>query len=143
MKDPHEAFRLNAEAAADGMRDAVLAMGWFYRRGIGIEQDIEESKRWYKKSARQKDPRAMFSLGEIFYDQKDYDEALVWFNRAIESGHARSLYWVGMLHWKGRGVPKNRHLAKDFFRKATKKKVYEAQRLSSLWNYLSKKNQIG
>jgi len=127
-KDVNEAFRLNTAAAADGMHDAVLAMGWFYRRGIGVELDIEESKRWYRKSARQKEPRAMFSLGEICYDERDYEEAFVWFNRAAESGHARSLYWIGMLHWKGRGVPENKSLAKKFFQQAAEKKIYEAQR---------------
>ena len=90
-KDPAEAFRLNVLAADEGMHDAVLAMGWFYRNGVGVDLDIEESKRWYRKSARQKDPRAMFSLGEIFYDERDYDEALIWFQRAIDAGHARSL----------------------------------------------------
>lgn len=137
-KDMKEAFRLNAEAAEDGMHDAVLAMGWFYLRGIGVDIDLDESKRWYKKSARQKDPRAMFSLGEIFYDERDYVEALVWFNRAIENGHARSLYWIGMMHWKGRGVPEDKKLANRFFSKAAEKKVDEAQRLFRLRNRLSK-----
>jgi len=38
-EDPEEAFRLNSLAAEDGMHDAVLAMGWFYRRGIGVQMD--------------------------------------------------------------------------------------------------------
>jgi hypothetical protein len=133
-KDPKEAFRLNSEAANDGMHDAMLAMGWFYRNGIGVGMDIEESKRWFRKSARQKDERAMFSLGEIAYDQRDYHEAAVWFKRAIEAGHSRSLYWMGMLYWKGRGVPKDQNTARKLFHQAAEKKVYEAKRLLSLWN---------
>jgi TPR repeat protein len=37
--DEAEAFRLNLLAAQNGMRDAVLAMGWLYLNGVGIERD--------------------------------------------------------------------------------------------------------
>jgi len=80
----------------------------------------------------------MFSLGEIFYDQHDFDEAFIWFNRAMEAGHARSLYWMGMLYWKGRGVPMDKATAKRLFQQAAEKKVNEAQRLLKLWNHLAK-----
>jgi TPR repeat protein len=52
-KDPEKSFLLTAQAAEAGMRDAVLAMGWFYLNGIGVEQNIEQAERWYRKSARQ------------------------------------------------------------------------------------------
>lgn len=136
-KDPAEAFRLNVLAANEGMHDAVLAMGWFYRNGVGVDLDIDESKRWYRKSARQKDPRAMFSLGEIFYDERDYDEALVWFERATAAGHARSIYWVGKMYWKGRGVAEDKLRAKKYFARAAEKKVYEAQRLLRWWSFMA------
>jgi TPR repeat protein len=60
-----EAFRLNTIAAENGMHDAVLAMGWFYLNGVGVKANQQEATRWYKKSARQGHPRAMFSLGYI------------------------------------------------------------------------------
>lgn len=47
-----EAFRLNQIAAQEGMHDAVLAMGWFYLNGVGIDADIAEAIRWYRRSAR-------------------------------------------------------------------------------------------
>src|SRR5208283_3506668 len=62
-----EAFRLNCMAAENGMHDAVLAMGWFYLNGVGVEADEEEAIQWYRRSARQGEPRAMFSLGYIAY----------------------------------------------------------------------------
>jgi len=137
-KGTAETFRLNVLAADEGMHDAVLAMGWFYRNGVGVDLDIEESKRWYRKSARQKDPRAMFSLGEIFYDERDYDEALIWFQRAIDAGHARSLFWLGMMYWKGRGVQQDKVQARKLFTRAAERKVYEAQRLLRFWSYLAR-----
>src|SRR6266568_3555868 len=71
-EDAHKSFILNLQAAESGLKDAVLAMGWFYLNGLGVEQDTEQARRWYRKSARQGDPRAMFSLGQMAYDEQDF-----------------------------------------------------------------------
>jgi TPR repeat protein len=128
-EDPQKSFLLNAQAAESGIRDAVLAMGWFYLNGVGVEQDREQAQRWYRKSARQGDPRAMFSLGQMAYDERDYVDALVWFRRAADKGHARSLFWIGKLFWRGQGVPEDRKQARVLFQKAGAEKVSEARRV--------------
>jgi uncharacterized protein len=133
--DAAEAFRLNQIAADDGMHDAVLAMGWFYRNGIGVPQDNEQALIWWKKSARQGEPKAMFSLGQMAFEEKDYTDALAWFTRASEHSHSRSLYWIGKLHWRGHGVPKDRKLAMHFFSQAAAKKQLEAQRAIRFLSY--------
>ena len=107
------AFALNAEAADLGHRDAVLAMGWFYLNGVGVEKDRDRSWHWYRKSARHGDPRAMFSLGYLSYLERDYAEARTWFSRAIELDHNRSLYWMAKLLWKGYGVEEDRKRARS------------------------------
>ena len=126
--DKDRAFRLNAEVAKEGLIDAVLAMGWFYSNGIGVQQDRDLAKQGYRKAARRGEPRAMFSLGQIAFDEADWSGAKVWFQRAADEKHHRSLFWLGKLYWKGRGVPKSTQLAKQFFHRAAAKKVPEAQR---------------
>ena len=127
--DEAEAFRLNIQAAEKGMHDAVLAMGWFYLNGVGIERDENEAIRWYRKSARQGDERAMFSLGQIAYSERqDYPEALLWFRRAADKGHYRSIFWLGKLYWRGHGVEQDQQAAKQYFSKAADKKLPVAQR---------------
>jgi TPR repeat protein len=128
-EDARKAFLLNAQAAESGMRDAVLAMGWFYLNGVGVEQDAEQAKHWYRKSARQGDPLAMFSLGQMAYDQRDHADALVWFRRAADKGHAKSLFWIGKLFWRGQGVPVDRKQAMVLFQKAAVEKVPAARRV--------------
>ncbi len=71
---------------------------------------------------------AMFSLGQIGCDEGDFSDALTWFTRAAEAGHARSLYWLGRLHWRGHGVETNRKQAVKFFHLAAGKSIREAQR---------------
>ena len=75
QKDFKKSFHLNAEAAKSGHHDATLAMGWFYLNACGVLEDIDKAKFWYKKSARQGDSRAMFSLGQIAYFEYDYKNA--------------------------------------------------------------------
>lgn len=133
-----EAFALNQRAAEQGMHDAVLAMGWFYLNGVGVEPDEEEAVRWYRKSARQGDPRAMFSLGYIAYMSRDFSEALNWFTRADEKGHAQSKYWIGKMYWRGQGVNEDRRRARDLFSQAASKKVIEAQRAVRFLSFVSR-----
>ena len=135
-KNPGKAFLLNTESADLGYGDAVLAMGWFYLNGVGVAQDLDQADRWYRRSARQGDPRAMFSLGQMAYGAREFKSALAWFTRASDGGHARSLFWIGKLHWHGRGVSKDKKQAMVLFQKASRRKVPEAQRalrLLSKW----------
>lgn len=127
-QDEATAFALNAEAAERGHHDAVLAMGWFYLNGVGVQKDRDEAWYWYRKSARHGDPRAMFSLGYLSYIEGDYAEAKRWFTRARGAGHKRSLYWLAKLYWKGRGVDQDRGQARSLIELAAKANVCEAKR---------------
>lgn len=132
-RDERRSFTLNAEAAKGGHADAVLAMGWLYLNAVGVERDIEKAKRWYRESARRGEPRAMFSLGQIAYEERDFSDALRWFTRASEAGHAQSLYWLGKLYWRGDGLDRDQKQAKRLFHQAATCKVAEAQRLLRFW----------
>ena len=128
-EDPRQAFQLNAQAAAYGMHDAVLAMGWFYLNGVGVEVDRDEARRWYRKSARQGATMAMYSLGSMAYEERDYANAAVWLRRAADQGHSNSLFWLGKMYWRGHGVPTRKRLALALFQKAAAARVPAAQRV--------------
>lgn len=55
-------------------------------------------------------------------------EALTWFSRAADAGHARSLFWLGKLYWRGHGVREDRRRAAQLFGDAAGAEVAEAQR---------------
>ena len=115
-------------------------MGWYFIRGVGVERDIEKAKKWYRKSARQGESRAMFSLGQAAYVEKDFSESLIWFKRAEKAGHSRSSYYIGRQFWNGQGVAQNRKEAIRLFQIAAKEKVQEAVRL--LKYFRSKKSRL-
>jgi uncharacterized protein len=128
-KDLAKSFALNAEAASAGHADAVLAMGWFYLNGAGVKRDVEQARKWYRKSARRGEPKTMFSLGQIAYDERNFRDAVTWFKRAVDAGHSRSRYWFGKLYWRGHGVAEDRKEAMRLFHRAATDKVTEAQRV--------------
>jgi uncharacterized protein len=127
-KDDRRSFELNAESAASGYRDAVLAMGWYYLNGVGVDRDVDEARKWYRKSARQRQPSAMFSLGAIACEEGNFEEAMAWFKSAAEAGHVRSIYWMAKLHWRGQGVPRNRQEAEALLGRAAAQRLPEATR---------------
>ena len=127
-KDESLAFAVNAEAAHHGHADAVLAMGWFYLNGVGVPENTEKATKWYRDSARRGEPRAMFSLGQIAYGSGNFADAVTWFTRAANAGHARSHYWLGKLCWRGHGVEEDKPEAVHHFRLAANLKVKEAAR---------------
>ena len=128
-QDSEKSFALNLKAANGGYRDAVLAMGWYYLGGVGVERNLEKAKKWYRKSARHGEAKAMFSLGRIARIEQDFKDSLAWFNRAASAGHARSLYYIGSQYWHGHGVQQDKKKAMNFFHIAAKKKVKEALRV--------------
>lgn len=134
-RDERRCFALTARAAKGGHSGAVLALGWCYLNGVGIDRNIEKAKQWYRKSARRGDSRAMFSLGQIAYYERDYSDAFRWFTRATEKGHDLSLYWLGKQYWRGHGVERNPKQARRLFHQAAMRKVLVAQRLLRLWSW--------
>jgi len=139
-QDSEKSFALNAQAAREGYRDAVLAMGWYYLGGVGVSQDYGKAKKWYRNSARHGEPSAMFSLGRIAYHERDYSESLLWFGRAAGVGHVRSLYWIGKHHWFGQGTPQDKNEAMRLFHLAADKKVIAAIRVLK---FLSRRKPAG
>jgi hypothetical protein len=127
-EDHAESFRLCERAAAAGFHDAVLAMGWHYLNGVGVDADVEEARDWYQRSARQGEPRAMFSLGRMAYAAGSFVAALAWFERASEHDHVRSRYWMAKLYWRGDGVERDRPKAMTLFQQASARRDPEARR---------------
>ena len=135
--DYARAFALNSKAAELRFPDAVLAMGWFYVGGRGVTRNIPLAQQWYRRSARDGEPRAMFSLGQIAYDARGYSDARRWFERASNHGHMRSVYWLGKLAWRGHGVPRDHSTAFTLFHRAARAHDPEAIRVL---RYLSRRS---
>ncbi|MBO7224189.1 MAG: sel1 repeat family protein, partial [Kiritimatiellae bacterium] len=65
--------------------------------------------------------------------QQDYAEAVKWFRKAAEQGHAGAQYRLGICYGKGLGVPQDHEEAAKWVRKAAEQGDAGAIELLKKW----------
>ena len=43
------------------------SLGWMYENGQGVEKDLEEAVKWYRKAADQGNAYAQYNVGVVYY----------------------------------------------------------------------------
>ena len=72
----------------------MLARGEASARGTGVKQNLEEAVEWHTKGAEAGDADCMINLGVCYANgvegvvAEDREEAIKWFRKADELGHA-------------------------------------------------------
>lgn len=61
------------------------------------------------------------SLGDYYYNQREYVKALNWYRKAADQGFPEAFYNIGICYEMGFGVAKNVNTAKSWFKKAAEK----------------------
>ena len=78
------------QAAQNGNASAQYQLAEAYFKGNGIQQDYQQARYWYQKSAEQNLIEAQYTLGMMYYQgagtEKDYVQAEYWFTRAADNG---------------------------------------------------------
>jgi len=137
--DTVEAIRWYRRSAQGGYAPAQFLLGYFYQGGYKLEYDHDEVVRWYGKAADQGYAKAQYNLGcyygrgkiemgRVISDQtivwstigihKNLVEAVKWYRKAAENGHAQAQYVLGKSYHAGEGVPKDQVEAFKWWRKA-------------------------
>ena len=64
-------------------------IGFMCYNGIGVEENLDESVSWYRKSAQQGYPEAQFNLGYMHeigdWVAQDYAKAAEYYQKAVET----------------------------------------------------------
>ena len=113
---------------------AQYKLGLFYEKGRGgLDRDIRKAMEWYKKSAEQKNPDALFRLGMAYKDGDgnepvDYPVMIEFFTAAAQAGHPEAQYQLGYSYENGIGVPINVGRAKYWYEKAAEQGNTNARR---------------
>ena len=79
------------------------------------------------KSAAALSPEDMFQNGLEHYDKKNYTEAVKWYRKAAEQGHAGAQNNLGVCYENGYGVTKDYYEAVKWYRKAAEQGLADAQ----------------
>lgn len=76
--------------AEQGNAEAQYSLGVCYRCGDGVEKNVEEAVKWYRKSAEQGYARAQHNLGICYYNGdgviQNNVKALAWASAAYANG---------------------------------------------------------
>ena len=79
------------------------------------------------KSKDEIDAEECFQRGKKFYNSKDYAEAVKWYRKAAEQGHADAQYNLGICYRNGYGVTQDNDEAVKWYRKAAEQGLASAQ----------------
>tara|TARA_B100000676_G_scaffold310256_1_gene376213 strand:- start:326 stop:1108 length:783 start_codon:yes stop_codon:yes gene_type:complete len=107
--DPESQFRLAAR----------------YDAGRGVEKNIGEAAKWYRRAAVQGHVKAQANLGLMYaYGHgvpKDSAEAVRWLERASKAGDTGAQYNVGLLYYEGRGTERDYKRALRWYQRAARR----------------------
>jgi len=81
----------------------------------------------WQAAAQQGNASAQDSLGEYYFQTKDYDSAHRWYAKAADQGDATAQYNMGVIYAFGHGVSKDQAKAISWYRKAGEQGDADAQ----------------
>lgn len=122
------AFQKYLPEAIAGSVTAQIMIGWMYHSGSGVNQNLEEAERWYKKAAETNSPEGQFYLGTLYRSKGKYLQAIEWLEKAADQKYAPALYRLGKMYDNGEGANKNHDKAYGYFEEAAKMGHVFAQR---------------
>jgi len=62
---------------------------------------------------------AMNSIGEMYYREQNYKEAMYWYKKASDKGNSTSMSNIGFMYYKGKGVEQDYKKAMEWYSKAS------------------------
>ena len=94
-KDFAEAARWYTKAADQGLDLAQWNLALLYERGDGVPRNCSKAQKLARQAAAQGNSQVQFKLGEAYWMgtqmvEQDNDEAMRWFHRAAQQGHAKA-----------------------------------------------------
>jgi uncharacterized protein len=116
------AAALLQQAAAVGNPTAAYELGYMYENGDGLEQNLEQSARWYLKAADLGDAAGEAAVGQLYEDgnqvAENWDTAAQWYAKSAQQGNRIGEFRLGRAYHYGVGVPLDLGAAEQWYEKA-------------------------
>jgi len=126
-KDYASAATWYKKAAELGFSQGQHNLAELYIHGLGVEKDSTIALDLFKMAAEKGLTRAQNRIGVIFDEQKNYEEAIKWFEKAANEGYDWAQYNLGNYYLYGISVRKDKLKACEWFSKAALQGLKEAQ----------------
>lgn len=104
------------EPCATNSKECQSYLGSFYF----IHNSLDKSLLWFSKAIEAGDVESIFGLASTYYMMRDFNNAVKFHKKALDSGIYKSCYWLGYFYEKGFGVEKNREEAIKYFQLGSK-----------------------
>lgn len=93
----------------DQIKEAQFKLGEYKHFGYGVEEvDLGKAKKLYESAAFDNHIESMNALGRLYLnDEKDFENAVVWFEKAAEKGYTRAINNLAICYHHGYGVQKD------------------------------------
>lgn len=118
--------------AENGNPAVFRDIGYFYAKGLCINQDYEKAFEWTAKAAEKGDAKAQCNLGLCYKNaqgvKQDHAMALKWFKKAAAQNNATALFYVGKYYLKGIATETDYELAIKYITQAAEQGYQAAQR---------------
>ena len=146
--NPKESIEWLIKAAKYGCKESQRELGNCFRKGDGVDKNLDRACFWYEKAAEQGDSYSQCSLGllnEFGWTYKiDYAKAAYWYELAAKQGFVWAQYKLGHLYIMGKGVEGNHNEAICWLRKAAEQGFSDADRkleqYCKIWNIIDDTN---
>lgn len=97
------------------------------QEGIGTTRSAAKANEYQKIAAKAGRVDSQYAVALYCLNASESAEALTWFERAAESGHAGALYYSGLLYFRGQGTTQNKQKGIGYFQRAVEKNFAAAQ----------------
>ena len=119
------------QRAEEGDAKSQYNLGISYQNGHGVDKDMAEAVKWYRKAADQGLAPAQYNLGVCYRNgygvDKDAGEAVKWYRKAADQGDVLAQHNLGIDYENGCGVDKDAGEAVKWYRKAADQGLALAQ----------------
>ncbi len=123
-----QAFYWYQRAAEQGHTDAFYCIAGMFLSGEGVHQDDKQALDCLNKAAHQGNVDAQELLGQIYFEQENYENAFFWFNKVSKEGNsALAEHFLGSLYYNGLFVEQSYEQAFFWHHKAAKQGILRSQ----------------
>lgn len=119
--DPAKAAEWYRLAARRGDAHALASLGLMALNGRGLDKNPQQGKAWFEEAAAKGEPSAAHNLALLLLSTgapEDLSRAVDLLRTAAEAEISDAQHALGVLHLRGRGVPRDLGEAARWFRRA-------------------------
>lgn len=102
-----EAFTIYKIEAENNNASCQRRIGFMYYQGKGVQCDLFEAEAWLMRAFINGDKQASVGLFRLYVEREEYAQALIYMRKMARKKYPPALYWLGIMYYKGYGVPKN------------------------------------